>query len=103
MPKNDDTPAPVPTADEIAAAQAVMQRAAEAERAKLAERLKPIRDIVAMPEYGTLRTALEALPPEFMADMAIAPHIMAARTGLTGLASVAPAEPLNVPTGAPVV
>lgn len=68
-----------------------MRRAAEAQAKEAQERVKPIADIVAMPEFAKVKAAIENLPNDFMADMNIAPHIMAARAGLNGIAVIAPA------------
>lgn len=80
-----------PTQEEIDAAKAVMQRAAEAQQRAAAERLKPVSDVVAMPEFAAVRSAIDALPPELMADMNVAPHIMALKAGFNGFSAVAPA------------
>lgn len=80
-----------PTDAEVAAAQDVMRRRAEAQAKAAADKLKPIADIVGSAEYTKVRDAVEALPIDFMADMNVAPHIMALRAGLNGLAAVVPA------------
>lgn len=79
-----------PTEAEIAAAQAVMQRAAEAKQREAADRIKPISDIVGSPEFEAVCDMVNGVDPAFMADMNIGPHLMALRTGLQGLAIAAP-------------
>ena len=86
-----------PTEAEIKAAQAVLGRAAEAQQKEADAKLQPLRDITASPEFGAVRDAVEALPPEFMGDMAIAPHIMALRAGFNGLAAIAPPTVADAP------
>ena len=79
-----------PTQAEIDAAQAIMRRAADAQAKEAQAKLQPVLDITAMPEFAKVKTAIDNLPPEFMADMNIAPHVMAIRAGFNGLATIAP-------------
>lgn len=98
MAKTEDTNTP-PTQAEIDAAQAVMLRAADAQTRAAAERMKPVSDIVAMPEFAKVKEAVEGLPADMMADMNVAPHIMALRAGFNGLTAIAPAAvPVAEPT-----
>ena len=90
-----------PTEAEVKTAQAVLQRAAEAQQKEADAKLQPIRDITASAEFTNLREKIEALPVDFMADMNIAPHIMALRAGLNGLVAIAPAPVPTADASAP--
>lgn len=98
--KKTDT---APTSAELEAAQAVMRRHQEAQQREADARLQPLRDITAMPEFGALREKVEALPVEMLGDMNVGPHIMAFRSGLNGLATLAPppAPEAQAPAPAP--
>lgn len=87
MATKEDKP---PTEAEIAAAQAVMQRAQAARAAEADAKLAPLRELTASAAFAEVQAKAEALPLDFMADMNVAPHIMALRAGLNGLATVAP-------------
>lgn len=79
-----------PTAEQIAEAQDVMRRAAEAEQAKRAEAMKPIADITTSPAWAEVHEAIHGLSPEFLSDLQIGPHLMALRTGMNGFNTLAP-------------
>jgi len=86
-----------PTQAEIDAAQAVMRRAAEAQAKEAQAKLQPIRDITGSSEFAKVAEMVNALPNDFMADMSIAPHIMAIRAGINGLSTIAPAQSEEAP------
>jgi hypothetical protein len=85
-----DTDNRAPTDAEIAAAQDIMRRAGEAAQAEQNAKLQPMLDLVAMPEYAAVRSAIDNLPLEFRASEQFGPFIMAFKSAFSGLAMVLP-------------
>lgn len=89
----DNDTAQNPSDDEVQRAQEVLRMRAEAQAEEQRQRAAPLREITASPEFQKLRQVIEELPAEMMVDMSTGPHLMAMRSGMNGLAIIAPPEP----------
>ena len=76
---------PVPTTEEVRAAQELLARheaaLAEAERAAV----QPILDVTQAPAFSETLDAMSALDPSFFTDPRFGPALQAARTGMQSL------------------